>query len=229
MFRNKQNANYGVIGLGRFGFALAKTLAESGKEILVIDNNENKIKAIRDYTENAYVVSSLDKETLEDTGMQNCDTVIVCIGESIDVSILTTLNVISLGVKRVISKAFSYEHGLVLEKLGAEVVYPETDMAVRLAKKLLSPNILESIELRDDIAISELNLTAKIAGKTVLEANLRQKYKLNIIAMEQQGKTTTEITPNFKLNVNDKMVVIGNRENIKRFEAFLYDNSLDKS
>ena len=221
MIQHKSIIEFGIIGLGRFGFALAKTLADAGKEVLVIDNNESKIKQIRNITENAFVVGPLDKETLEDAGIQNCQTVIVCIGEKIDVSILTTLNVISMGVPRVIAKAISYEQGMVLEKIGAEVIYPESDMAIRLADRLISSSILDSIELTGDIAIAELKLTSKLAEQTVVQANLRKKYNINIIALEQDGKTTTDITPDIELKVNDKIVVVGKRVNIKKFEEFL--------
>ncbi|HHT66142.1 MAG: potassium channel family protein [Caldicoprobacterales bacterium] len=221
MHQHKAIIEFGVIGLGRFGQALVKSLTEAGKEVLALDGNESKIKQIRGYTENAFVVTALDKDTLLDTGIQNCGTVIVCIGEKVDVSILTTLNVISMGVPRVISKAFSFEQGLILEKIGAEVVYPENDMAVQLANKLVSSGILVSIEMHGNINISELKLTGKIDGKTVQQANLRQKYKLNIIALEHNGKTTTDITPDLILKENDKLVVVGNRENIIRFEQYL--------
>lgn len=221
MISHKSTIEFGVIGLGRFGFALAKTLANAGKDVLVVDNNESKIKQIRHLTDDAFVVGALDKETLEDIGIQNCGTVIVCIGENIDVSILTTLNVISLGVPRVIAKAISFEQGSVLEKIGAEVVYPESDMAIRVANRLISTNILDSIELKGDIAIAEFKLTSKVAGQTVVQANIRKKYNLNIIALEQNGATTTDITADRLLNLDDKMVVVGKRINIKKFEEFL--------
>ena len=98
---------------------------------------------MRQYTEYAFVCDNLSKATLSEVGIQNCDTVIVCIGSRIDTSILTTLNVVSLGVPHVISKATSQDQGAVLEKIGAEVVYPERDMAIRLGKKLLSGNFLD--------------------------------------------------------------------------------------
>lgn len=221
MVHHKSIIEFGIIGLGRFGFALAKTLADAGKEVLVLDNNESKIKQIRHITENAFVVGPLDKETLEDAGIQNCETVIVCIGEKIDVSILTTLNVISMGVPRVIAKAISHEQGLVLEKIGAEVIYPENDMAIRLANKLISSSTLESIELKGNVAVSELKLTSKIAGQTVQEANLRQKFGLNIIALECDGSTTTDVNPDCQLKENDKIVVVGRSDSIRKFELFL--------
>lgn len=224
MSQHKAIIEFGVIGLGRFGFALAKTLADAGKEVLVIDNSETKIKQIRNIIDNAFVVGPLDKISLEDAGIQNCGTVIVCIGEQVDVSILTTLNVISMGVPRVIAKAFSYEQGLILEKIGAEVIYPENDMAIRLANKLISSSSLEFIELKGNIVISELRLTSKIANQTVVQANLRSKYNINIIALEHDGNTTTEITPDCMLRENDKMVVVGKKENIRKLETFLLVN-----
>ena len=111
MFNHKGSIEFGIIGIGRFGFALAKTLIGAGKEVIVLDSDENKVKQIRSYTDNAFVVKNLSKETLEETGIQNCETVFVCIGEKMDVSILTTLNVINMGVKRVIAKANTYEQG----------------------------------------------------------------------------------------------------------------------
>ena len=134
MFKKKPEKAYAVIGLGRFGEDLAIMLAESGKEVIVADRDENKIKEMRQYTEYAFVVENLNKETLKEMGIQNCDVAIICIGEQVDISILTTMSVLELGVPRVISKALSAEQGAVLEKLGAEVVYPERDMAVRLEK-----------------------------------------------------------------------------------------------
>jgi len=221
MLHHKSIIEFGIIGLGRFGYALTKTLATTGKEIVAIDTIESRVKQVRNFTESAFVVGSLDKETLEDSGIQNCATVIICIGDSIDVSILTTLNVISMGVPRVIARAMSYEQGLILEKIGAEVIYPENDMAIRLANKLINSSIMETIELRGDIAITELKLTAKISEQTVQQANFRQKFNLNIIALEHNGVTTTEIAPDCMLHKEDNIVVIGQRENINKLEAFL--------
>ena len=118
--------------------------------------DEEKVKQMRLLTEHAYVVRNLQKETLEETGIQNCDQVIVCVGTQVDVSILTTLNVINLGVPHVISKATSAEQGQILEKIGAEVVYPERDMAIRLAKRLISKRVFNLFELDDKTDISEL-------------------------------------------------------------------------
>ncbi len=210
---HKPTIEFGIIGLGRFGFSLASTLAEAKREVLVLDSSENKI--------NALVVNELTKSALEEAGIQNCETVVICIGEKVDVSILATLHVISMGVPRVIAKALTPEQGKILEKIGAEVIYPERDMALRLANRLLSSRVMDYITLNDDITISELRLTGKLAGQSVLQASLRKKFKLNIIALQHDERTTTDITPELQLHENDILVVVGKKEHIRKFETFL--------
>lgn len=216
----KKNANstFGIIGLGRFGTALAITLAEAGKEVIVVDQNEEKVKAMRQYTEYAFVCDNISKEALSEVGIQNCDTVVVCIGSKIDTSILTTLNVVSLGVPRVISKATSQDQGAVLEKIGAEVVYPERDMATRLGKRLISGNFLDFIFLDNDIEIQQVPVSDSLVGKTIREINIRKKYSLNIIAIEHQQDTIIEFTPDYEFLKEDIIVVIGKLQNIRKFE-----------
>lgn len=219
--KNKATEVYGVIGLGRFGFALLQTLAEAGKEVIVVDCNETKIKEATAFTDNAFMVDSLTKESLQEVGIKNCDTVIVCIGEKIDTSILTTLTVISLGIKRVIAKAISFEQGCVLAKLGAEVVYPERDMAIRLANKLICSQVMDSMSLSEDIDVTELKLTKKVNGISIGDINIRKKYKLNIISIKQGDTMITSIDPSLVLSEEDVMVVMGNRMDVKRFETYL--------
>lgn len=212
---------YGIIGLGRFGMALATALSEAGKEVMVVDNTESKVRQIRDDVSEAFVVEGIDRVSFESAGIQNCQTVVVCIGEKVDTSILATLTVLSMGVPRVISKATSAEHGCVLEKIGAEVVYPEKDIAIRLARRLVSPHALDFIGLNDDIAVSEIRLTEVLEGKSILEAGIRNLYGLNIVAMEQKDETTIDIQPSYRFRKGEIIVVIGKREDINRFEAFL--------
>lgn len=186
--RNDRGQSYGIIGLGRFGTALAIELASHGREILVIDADEDRIKQLREYTENAFVVHALDKGTLMETGIQNCDVAVVCVGEQMDVSILTTLHLKSMGIKTVIAKAASAEHGEVLEKLGAEVVYPERDMAVRLARRLEPSKILNYIELSEKIDISKIMMPERFIGKRLVDVDVRRRYGLNIIAVEHRNE-----------------------------------------
>ena len=215
----KSKANlFGVIGLGRFGTALAISLAESGKDVIVVDSNEDKVRELRQYTEYAFVTESLSKEALTEIGIQNCDTAIICIGERIDTSILTTLNVISLGVPHVIAKAISQDQGAVLAKLGAEVVYPERDMALRLGKRLVSNNFLDFIFLDDQVEIQQVPVGDRMVDVSVQDFNIRRKYNLNIIAIEHGSSTDIEVSPDYRFVKEDIVVVIGKVDNVKRFE-----------
>ena len=217
----KASIAFGIIGLGRFGNSLALTLAENGQEVLVLDNDGEKVKLIQDAVHQAFVAPRLDRATLEEAGLQNCGTVIVCIGEQVEASILATLNVIELGVPRVIAKAISPEHGKVLQKIGAEVVYPERDSAVRLAHALTTPQALNYIDLSPQYAISELALTEKMDGMTILEADIRKRFHLNIIAIVRDNNTIVELTPDFVMHTGDLIAIVGTKVNITKLDRFL--------
>ena len=222
MFRKRKNENmaYGVIGLGRFGYALATELAGSGAALLVIDKDEDKVREIREYTENAVVVNTLDKKTLTETGIQNCDVAIVCIGENMESSILTTLNLVAIGIPLVIAKATSAEHGEILEKLGAEVVYPERDMAIRLASRLETTRVLDFMQLSERITISKLIIPNQFIGKSILEINLRSRFGLNIIAIENDGTVIENIKPDYVFREHDTLFVSGSKEGLLRLSEW---------
>lgn len=205
---------YGIVGLGKFGQALAEELARDGAELIVLDREEEKIRAIREYTENAYVVKNLEKNTMFETGIQNCDVAIVCIGNHLDTSILTTLNLVSMGIPKVISKASSAEHGQILEKLGAEVVYPERDMALRLANRLETARVLDFIQLSEQINISKMLIPNKAIGKTVVDLNLRAKYGLNIIAIKNGASVIQNIEPGYTFKEQDILFLCGSKQGL---------------
>lgn len=220
--RNKNARLFAVIGLGRFGFALAEELAAKGEEVMVIDRDRETIDKALAFTDNAFVVGELNTDNLRETGIEEADVAIVCIGEKLDVSILATMTVLKLGVKRVISKAKSAEQGEILSMLGAEVVYPEHDMAIRLAGKLVAPHILEYLTLGSGVDIMEIQLTDKVDGKSVIELNIRRNYGLNIIALRHNGEITTDILPTTQLYAEDTITVIGKNTDIRRFEEYLH-------
>ncbi len=210
----KDKNTYGIVGLGRFGTALALSLAEAGADIMVLDKDEEKVRELREYTENAFVVHSMDKKSLLETGIRNCDIVIICIGEQLDISILTTLNLVSIGVPKVIAKAASSEHGEILEKLGAEVVYPERDIAVRLAHRLEASRMLDYIQLSEKLNISKLMAPNAIVGKTVVEANLRGRFGVNIIAIENGNTLIETVRPDHIFEEDDILYVSGSRNGL---------------
>ncbi len=211
---------YGIVGLGRFGMALAKELASAGADLIVIDRDEEKVSEMREYTDNAFIVRALDRKTLSETGIQNCDVAVVCIGEHLDTSILTTLNLVSLGIPSVIAKARSSEHGEILEKLGAQVVYPERDMAVRLANRLEASRMLDYIQLSERLNISKLLAPEKLIGKTVIDVNLRKNFGVNIIAVECGGNLNETIGPDYTFRKGDILYISGTKENINRLSEW---------
>ena len=217
----KKNKNtYGILGLGRFGYALAMELAAAGADLLVLDRDEEKVRELREYTENAYVVRNLDKKTLADCGVADCDVAVVCIGSQMDTSILTTLHLVSLGVPHVIAKAASAEQGEILEKLGAEVVYPERDMAIRLAHRMETSRMLDFIQLSEQLNISKLVIPEKAVGSSVMSANLRAKYGVNIIAIETGGKLRVSVDPNYLFQSGDILFVAGDKDSLNRLSIW---------
>lgn len=216
-----EKQSYGIVGLGRFGTALAKELGKAGADLLVIDHNEEKIRELREYTDNAIVVKSLDKKSLEETGIQNCDVAVVCIGEHMESSILTTLNLVDLGIPKVISKATSIEHGEILRRLGAEVVYPERDMAVRLAKRLEISRLLDFIQLSEKVNITKFLAPDKFVGKTVAEVNLRARFGMNIIAIVNGPDVIETVSPDYVFRAGDAVIVSGSQENVLRLSEYM--------
>lgn len=218
MGRNKKNEKliYGIIGLGRFGTAIAEELASAGADMVVLDRDEERIDYAKELTENTYIVKNLEKKTLSETGIQNCDVVILCIGEQIDVSILTTLNLISMGIPKVIAKASSAAHGDILERLGAEVVYPERDMAVRLAHRLETSQSLDFIQLSEKLNISKFSLPERAIGKSVVEVNFRGNFGLNIIAVENGSEILESIRPDYIFKKGDILYLSGSKESFAK-------------
>lgn len=208
---------YAVIGLGRFGMPLATKLAQSSAEVIGIDMDEERVRAFRDFSEYAFVAKKLTKEVLEDIGIQDCDLAVVCIGSRVETSILVTLNILNLGVPNVIAKASSAEQGEVLKRLGAIVVYPERDMALRTAKKILRENLVDYLSIGKDIEIIEIEVSKKMINKTILELDLRKRYKLNVIAIRHNDETDIEVLPDDVLQEGDTIAVIGREANVSHF------------
>ncbi|MBE6533928.1 MAG: TrkA family potassium uptake protein [Ruminococcaceae bacterium] len=218
--KKKQKLIYGIIGLGRFGTALASELYTAGADMIIIDRDEERIDFAKDLTDNAYIVKNLEKKTLTEVGMHNCDVVALCIGDQIDVSILTTLNLISMGIPKVIAKASSAEHGDILEKLGAEVVYPERDMAIRLAHRLETSQLLDFIQLSEKLNISKFVLPEKAEGKTVIEVNFRGKFGINIIAIENGKNVNESVRPDYIFQSGDILYLSGSKSGFAKLSEW---------
>jgi trk system potassium uptake protein len=212
---------YAVIGLGRFGSSLATTLHQAGNEVLAIDRNEERIEEYKDHVTYAVVADSTDEEALKNVGIRNFDAVIVAIGDDIQASILTVLILKELGVKKVVAKAINQRHGQVLYKVGADwVVFPERDMGERVATQLMSPNVLDYIELAKDYSIEEVKVHPSMIGKNLRELNLRARFNITVIAIISDGKVSISPSPDRTIKEGDILVVIGENKDLDRFEKF---------
>lgn len=217
MAKNKKTI--GIIGLGKFGMCLANELVKNGRSIVCIDKDETKIKRALEICDYAFVSQDLSINTLEETGFKECDTIVVCIGEQMDVAILATISALNLGVRRVIALSNTDEQGMILEKFGAEVIYPYKDSAYHLAKKMSSSSLVEFTSLSEDIEIYEVKAPKRYINVMIKDTDIRQKYKINIIAISNNGKINTNIDPNYVLTSEDVIIVLGEKKNLDKFEA----------
>ncbi|WP_066061641.1 potassium channel family protein [Neobacillus soli] len=209
---------YAVIGLGRFGISIASKLFDSGQEVLGIDVNEERVDESHPFVTHALIADSTDAEALKSIGIRNFDTVIVAIGNDIQASILSVLLLKELGVKKVIAKAINKLHGQVLRKVGADwVVHPERDMGIRVAHQLLSPNVLNFIEISKDYSVEEVKIPDRMMEKTLRELDLRAKFNLSVIAIRQDDDINISPSPDEKIGYGDVLVVIGKNRDLERF------------
>ncbi|BCJ88091.1 potassium channel family protein [Effusibacillus dendaii] len=210
---------YAVIGMGRFGTSVASELYEMGYEVLGIDTNEDKIQDAVDFVTHAVTADSTDDNALKALGIRNFDVVVVAIGADIQASILTTLILKELGVKKIVVKAQNELHGKVLTKIGADkVVYPERDMGIRVAHNLISPNILDYIELSPEYSMIEIVANHKMVGKTLQETDIRKKYGCTVMAIKRGEDINISPLANDRIDQGDILVVIGKNDDLQTLE-----------
>jgi len=212
-----------VVGLGRFGTSLAKTLYNLGYDVMGIDSNEEIIQNIADSITHAVQADATDENTLKALGVRNFDVAIVSIGNDIQSSILITIMLKEMGIKYVVAKAQSQLHGKVLYKIGADrVVFPERDMGVRVAHNLVSSNILDYIELSPEYSIVEIAAIPAWHNKSLGQLDMRRKYGLNVMAIKR-GNNDVKISPHADdlISENDVLVVVGRKSDIEKLERHI--------
>lgn len=201
---------YLVIGLGRFGAAIARQLCSLGAEVLAMDVRPDVVQQISGDVTHAVTGDAKDKEVLRALGARNFDCGVVAIGDDLATSVLATMNLKELGIPHVVCKAYDETHRRVLEKLGADrVVIPEQEHAQRLARSLYSHNVLEYIELSKDYGILEIPVPQKWIGKTLKDLDIRAKLGVNVIAVENNNKTNVSPAANYVLKDGDTLSVLG--------------------
>lgn len=209
---------FGVIGLGRFGVSVALNLEKLGYPVLAIDKDRELVDQIKDRVSFADIVDATDPEALEATGIKNCDTVIVAVGD-VESSLLVSLILEEFGVNNIIAKAASDIHRRVLNKIGVtEVVFPEEDMGIRVANKITSANILDYIAISPEVDILDYKVTSKLVGKSLKELALRNRFGVNVIAIKRDEELVISPGSDEEFHTNDELFLIGKTADLLEFK-----------
>ncbi|MBO5333546.1 MAG: TrkA family potassium uptake protein [Clostridia bacterium] len=213
----KTNNSYAVLGLGRYGYAVAKELVENGAEVLVVDSNEDLINDVVDEFPICRCADITDADAIKQLGMANIDIAIVAVASNLETSVMATTLCKDMGVKTVITKCANEMQCRILSKVGADkVVLPEYEAGTRLAKNLLSSGFVDILELTSNVSLVEIDVKPDWVGKNLIELNLRKKYSINVIAIQQDNNVTTEIDPNKPLEQTMKLIVVANRNKLEK-------------
>jgi len=210
-----------VIGLGIFGYNIARTLFENEFEVVAIDKNKDIIQKIRDHCTKAVLADGTDQEIMDEIGIGEDDIAIISFGEDLAAATLITLHLKQMKVKNIIVKAPNEDHKKILEKVGAtDVIIPEKDAGKKLAKSLISPNVIDYIPLSDDYIISEIAPPNSFLGKTIRELGLRAKYSIEVIAVRDVLSESVHMVPpaDFVVKDGEVLVVIGKETDINKIK-----------
>ncbi|WP_350244911.1 potassium channel family protein [Deinococcus sonorensis] len=210
-----------VIGLGRFGTAVATTLYEMGHEVVAIDINEENVEGVMNLVTHAAILDATEERALRNIGVSDFDVVVVAIGTDVQAAILATMNAKSLGAPYVVTKAIDEMARRVLERIGANlVIRPEHDMGVRLARQIATPNIVDTLDLGSDYAIVEIEVNERLRG-SLRDLNLNGRFSVQVIAINRSGRV--EVTPRAEeeLRPHDKVVLIGNAHALDALRRYL--------
>jgi len=213
---------FAVIGLGRFGGSICEELSMEGMKVLAIDRSEQRINEFKEIATQSIILDSTDEQALKEIGIKNIDHVIVAIGDDIQASILTTVILSDLEVKKITVKAQNDYHAKILTRIGAhQVVHPERDMGKRIAHSIISNNILDYLELSEEHSIVEVKVSSKMIGRSLIELDVRKNYGCNVVAIKR-GKLMN-VSPNAHelLEAEDILIIIGADEDISKLEKRL--------
>ncbi|MDF2677229.1 MAG: TrkA-N domain protein [Bacillota bacterium] len=209
-----------VIGCGRFGTSVAKTLNKLGHDVMVVDCDFEKIKELSDSVTHAVQLDTMDEASLKTMGLRNFDVAVIAIGSNIQASIMATLITKEAGIPMVIAKAQNDMHAKILNKIGADkVVFPERDMGVRIAHSLATPNILDVIEFSPDYSIIETVALPEWDNKTLKDLKFSSTFGLMVIAIKRGNDINITPSPDYVIDKNDLLVVLGHRKNLSRIQG----------
>ena len=207
----KVKKTYAVFGLGRYGTAVARELVENGMEVIAVDTEEGIVNDAAAYLPVCKCADVTDPEVISRLGIGNIDTVIVCMASNLEASVMAITLCKDAGVKTVIAKCSNETHQKILLRVGADqVVFPENESGIRLAKNLLSSGFIDMLSLSKDVAIVEIDVKDEWCGKNLIELNLRKKYGVNIVAIKNGENINVNINPEQVLDKESLLIVIAN-------------------
>ncbi|MCL1874047.1 MAG: TrkA family potassium uptake protein [Clostridiales bacterium] len=208
---------YAVIGLGRFGASVARTLADHNREVLAIDSCQDSVDDIMDEVTHCAQADATDIDDLKSLGLRNYDVAVVAIS-NLEASIMTTALLKELNVKYVVARAASELHGRVLERVGADrVIYPERDMGARLSHNLIHANIMDYIDIAPGYSIVEIEAAGFLLGKTLGKLNLRAKYGVCVLAIRQGDSVLVSPGAEALISAGDVLVALGSEKSLRGF------------
>lgn len=209
--------SYLVVGAGRFGGSLARTLFELGHEVMIVDRREEPLESVMAHATHALVLDAANEDDLAKVGVGNFDAVVIAIGDSFEAAVLATAAAKGMGARHVVAKAGSSLAAAVLRKVGADqVVRPEHDMGERLAQQLVTPALVDAFALGDAHGVLELVAGARLVG-TLAHLRLPNRYAVQVVAIERGDELTVGPKADYEVEVGDKLVVIGSTEALDRF------------
>lgn len=211
---------YVVIGLGRFGTAVAAKLQDLGNEVMVLDEAENRVQRLAEIVTHAVVADARDEDVLRSLGVGAFECAVVAIGGDLAASILITLNLKALGVPKVICKARDEQEKRALEKIGADrVVIPEREMGLKLAQNLTASSVLDYVELSGSSGMAELRTPGAWAGKSLMELDIRKKYGVTVAAVRKaDGDLSVFVDANVPLKADDELILVGKNDDLTRVQ-----------
>jgi len=217
---------YAVIGLGKFGFHIAKGLAEQGMDIIAIDNDPHKIQVISDYIEDALILDSTDTKALQEAGVVGLDTVIISIGENIEASILTLMALKELDNKNIIAKAITLTHGEILARLGAfKVIYPERESARKLVENLVGNVVIDQVDFSSTIKIAKFLVPKSLLGKTIKDIEGMFENEIHLIACKTRDNWKFDVDKSYKIRESDMVAFIGKKTFIDKLRTMTKSES----
>ncbi len=210
---------YAVFGLGRYGLAVAKELSLSGAEVLAVDIDENIVNDAANYIPVCKCADVTEEDVLRQLGISNVDVVVIAMGGNLEASVMATTLCKEAGVEKVFVKCSNEMHCKILKRVGAdEVVFPERESGVRLAKNLLSSGFIDIIELSKDVSVIEIGMRPEWVGKTLVDLKLRKKYSINVIAIRRGDTVCCEIDPLQALDEKAKLIVVANPSRLDKLK-----------